>query len=128
MITIGRLGTFDDIIGDHHPDIVRLASDLRSLIGEVHPDATEVPRRGEGVAAYGWGEKKMSESYAYIAPQREWVNLGFYHGATLEDPDGIIEGTGARIRHVKVRPGYDRAPLEQLLVQAKAERAEALGR
>ena len=78
--------------------------------------------------AYGWGEKKMSESYAYLAPQRSWVNLGFYHGAVLDDPEGIVEGTGARIRHVKVRPGDDEAPWRALLERAKAERATALGR
>lgn len=63
MIVIDRLGSFDEIVSGHQPDVVQLASALRSLIEEVGPDATEVPRRGEGVAAYGWGEKKMIESF-----------------------------------------------------------------
>ncbi len=128
MNTIERLGTFDEIVDGHEPDVVELARTLRSLVEEVHPDATEVPRRGEGVAAYGWGEKKMSESHAYIAPQRAWVNLGFYHGAALDDPECVVEGTGVRIRHVKVRPGFDAAVLRALLVQARDERSRALGR
>lgn len=126
--TIERLGTFEEILEGRPPDIVALANELRDLIGELHPDITEVPRRGEGVAAYGWGEKKMSESYAYIAPQRAWVNLGFFHGSTLADPDGIIEGTGARIRHVKVRHDTDRIALRTLLQLARDERAAALRR
>lgn len=128
MHSIERLGTFEELLTGRPPEIVDLARHLRDLIAAVHPDATEVPRVGEGVAAYGWGEKKMSESYAYIAPQRGWVNLGFYHGALLDDPLGIVEGTGARIRHVKVRPGDDDTPLRELLQAAKAERATALGR
>lgn len=128
MESIERLGTFEQILADRPPEIVEIARRLRAIIAEVHPDAVEVPRTGEGVAAYGWGEKKMSESYAYIAPQRGWVNLGFYHGAVLDDPLGIVEGTGARIRHVKVRGGVDEAPLVELLRRAKDERAAALGR
>lgn len=128
MESIERLGTFEQILADRPPEIVEIARRLRAIIAEVHPDAVEVPRTGEGVAAYGWGEKKMSESYAYIAPQRSWVNLGFYHGAVLDDPLGIVEGTGARIRHVKVRGGVDEAPLVELLRRAKDERAAALGR
>lgn len=128
MESIERLGTFEEIVGDRPPEIADLARRLRALVAQVHPDVVEVPRTGEGVAAYGWGEKKMSESYAYIAPQRDWVNLGFYHGAMLDDPLGIVEGTGARIRHVKVRAGFDEAPLIDLLQRAKHERATALGR
>jgi hypothetical protein len=128
MKTIDRLGTFDTIVQDRPQEIIALARRLRLLIAQVHPDVVEVPRAGEGVAAYGWGERKMTESYAYLAPQREWVNLGFYHGAVLDDPEGIIEGTGARIRHVKVRA---HGPADDLLVvllqQAKRERARALG-
>jgi hypothetical protein len=126
--TIDRLGTFDAIVQDRPPEIIALARRLRLLIAQVHPDVVEVPRTGEGVAAYGWGERKMTESYAYLAPQRGWVNLGFYHGAVLDDPERIIEGTGANIRHVKVRvdgPADD--VLVRLLQQAKRERAVALG-
>lgn len=129
MISIERLGTFEQILEGRPPELAALARSLRALIVELHPDVVEVPRTGEGVAAYGWGEKKMSESYAYLAPQRAWVNLGFYHGALLDDPAGIVEGTGARIRHVKVRPGaVDEGALRSLLVEARLERAVALGR
>lgn len=39
----------------------------------------------------------------YIAAQRNYVNLGFYFGAHLSDPQKRLEGTGKRMRHVKVR-------------------------
>ncbi len=128
MISITRLGTFDEIVSSRPDDIAALARRMRGLIAEIHPDVVEVPRVGEGVAAYGWGEKKMSESYAYIAPQRAWVNLGFFHADALDDEQGILEGTGARIRHVKVRAAGPKEPdLRALLTQAKLERAAALG-
>lgn len=39
----------------------------------------------------------------YIAAQRNYVRLGFYFGATLSDPRKLLEGTGKRMRHLKVR-------------------------
>jgi hypothetical protein len=40
--------------------------------------------------------------FAIIA-HKTWVNLQLADGADLPDPDGVVEGTGKRIRHVKVR-------------------------
>jgi len=39
----------------------------------------------------------------YIAPQKGYVNFGFFFGVGLPDPKKLLEGTGARMRHVKVR-------------------------
>jgi hypothetical protein len=87
----------------------------------------EVPRAGERTAAYGLGERKMSQAYAYLAPQRAWFNLGFFHGALLPDPLGLVEGTGAKMRHVKVRPDtVDEPALRHLLAAARQERLTAL--
>jgi hypothetical protein len=33
------------------------------------------------------------------------VNVGFFRGADLPDPHGMLEGTGKLMRHVKLRPG-----------------------
>ncbi len=42
-----------------------------------------------------------------IIPHKSWVNLQLADGAELPNPDGRIEGTGKRIRHVKVRSVED---------------------
>ena len=39
----------------------------------------------------------------YIAPQRDWVNLGFFFGADIPDPRQLLIGEGARMRHIKIR-------------------------
>ena len=49
---------------------------------------------GERAATYGFGPKKMSDAYAYILPYTNWFNLGFYRGADLPNPHGLLEGTG----------------------------------
>lgn len=132
METITRLGTWEDVVDGHDADVVTLATRLRELVIELDPDVTEVPRAGEGSVAYGVGEKKMSEAYCYLMPQRDRVNLGFYHGVDVEDPAGVLEGTGARLRHVKVRTDGaggtvpDRDVLRALVATARRQRIEAL--
>ena len=39
----------------------------------------------------------------YLATTGDYANLGFFNGAALTDPQGRIEGTGKKMRHVKVR-------------------------
>ena len=103
METVERLGTWSRVMNGHRPEVVSLAERLRTVIVDFDPDVVEVPRAGEGSVAYGLGEKKMSEAYCYLMPQNDRVNLGFYHGVEVDDPDGLLEGTGARLRHVKDR-------------------------
>ena len=45
--------------------------------------------------------------FAYVNAFKAHANVGFYHGATLADPAGLLEGAGKRMRHVKLRPGAD---------------------
>jgi hypothetical protein len=45
--------------------------------------------------------------FAYVNVFTGHVNVGFYHGAALEDPAGLLEGSGKRMRHVKVKPGRE---------------------
>ncbi|MEI9965905.1 MAG: DUF1801 domain-containing protein [Caulobacteraceae bacterium] len=40
-------------------------------------------------------------AFAYVDAFRAHVNVGFFHGAALDDPAGLLEGTGKRMRHVK---------------------------
>jgi hypothetical protein len=43
--------------------------------------------------------------FGYVNLFRAHVNVGFFHGASLADPEGLLEGTGKRMRHVKLRSG-----------------------
>jgi hypothetical protein len=45
--------------------------------------------------------------FGYVNVFSSHVNVGFFLGAELDDPAGLLEGTGRRMRHVKVRPGSD---------------------
>jgi hypothetical protein len=42
--------------------------------------------------------------FGYVNTFKAHVNVGFFYGALLEDPAGMLEGSGKRMRHVKLQP------------------------
>lgn len=125
-----KFGSFDDLLHISQPSQHAAMQRLREIILEVDPAACEVVRLGDRAATYGVGPKKMSEGYAYIMPCAAWVNLGFYKGTDLPDPEGLLEGTGSKLRHVKIHsPDAVESPaLRALLAAALEERRRALSR
>src|SRR5258706_7761001 len=103
MITNKTHGKFEDILVNAQPELRRVCESLRHLIASLHEGFVEVVWPKQRIASYGVGPKKMTEHYAYIGVQGSHVNLGFYHGASLADPEGLLEGTGKELRHVKLR-------------------------
>jgi Domain of unknown function (DU1801) len=75
-------------------------SDVVELLHDGHPTACVE------VAAFG-----------YVNAFSAHVNVGFFLGASLNDPAGLLQGTGRFMRHVKVRPGapIDEAALRELI-------------
>jgi Domain of unknown function (DU1801) len=61
-------------------------ADVRELLHDGHPTACV------GDAAFG-----------YVNAFSVHVNVGFFYGAMLDDPASLLEGTGKRMRHVKLR-------------------------
>ncbi len=124
-----KFGTFEELLAIAEPEMRPVARRLREVIVDVDPNAVEVVRLGDRAATYGVGPRKMKEGYAYIMPHKNWVNLGFYQGATLADPAGVMEGTGKKLRHVKVRSVEDagRPEIRSFIEEALAERRQALG-
>jgi hypothetical protein len=45
--------------------------------------------------------------FAYVNAFKAHGSVGFFHGAMLADPKGLLEGRGKRMRHVKLRPGEE---------------------
>ena len=45
--------------------------------------------------------------FGYVNVFSAHVNVGFFHGNALADPARLLQGTGKRMRHVKLRPGTE---------------------
>src|SRR5262245_13297350 len=103
MRTVDDYGTFEDAVAKASAHARELAYQLRKLVVNVLPNVVEVPWPKMRMASYGVGPKKKSEHFCYIFAQTDDVNLGFYYGADLPDPEGLLQGTGKLLRHVKIR-------------------------
>jgi hypothetical protein len=81
------------------------------------PDVCELLHDRYPVACVG------DAAFGYVNAFSAHVNVGFYFGAELADPAGLIEGAGKRMRHVKVRWGgpTNEAALRALIAAAYAD-------
>ena len=82
-----------------HEDI---ALRLQHEIADIYPGVVEIVWKKQNIASYGVGPKKMSEHFCYIGFYKNQINLGFYKGATLPDPKNLLEGSGKKLRHIKI--------------------------
>jgi hypothetical protein len=128
MKTVDTHGTFAEALSGSSETVKEIAENLRTLIIKVYPDVVEVPWPKQKIIGFGVGPKKMSEHFCYIGAFKEHVNLGFYYGAHLPDPEGLLEGTGQDMRHIKVRSIKElgQPALRDLLLASLEERFEAL--
>ena len=62
-------------------------------------DVRELLHDGRPTACVG------EAAFAYVDAFSAHVNVGFFFGAELDDPTGLLEGAGKRMRHVKLRWG-----------------------
>jgi len=112
-----RHETVDAYVADAPGPLAGLLERLRELVLQTAPAGVEETIK--------WGHPSydLSGDVCYLAAYTEHVNLGFYGGVDLADPAGLLEGTGKRLRHVKVRPGepFPEADVRALLAEAFAE-------
>ena len=67
------------------------------------PGAVELVYDNYNALAIGFGpSERASEAIFSIALYPRWVTLFFLRGATLRDPEGLLRGTGTRVRHLVV--------------------------
>ena len=101
---------FDRHLEATAPAVADIARALRLTVLEAFPDAVETFDPADGLLAIGTGRSMRAFSFAII-PHKAHVNLQLADGVDLPNPDGRIEGTGKRVRHVKARSVEDaRAP------------------
>ena len=92
----------DRLLGEHSPELQAIERALRATIRRELPDGVEQVDFGNKLIAFGRSMRMRGLLFAIIA-HKTWVNLQLADGAELPDPDGLIEGTGKRIRHIKIR-------------------------
>jgi hypothetical protein len=112
--------TAEEFFSNYSPEVEAIALRARSLVLGLLPGATEHVDTGNKVVSYSTGGR-MKDMVFYISAHKAHANIGLF-GADLPDPNGLIEGTGKRLRHVKLRSlaDVDRPALHSLLESALA--------
>ena len=110
---------------ERRSDAVReIALAARSVIFAILPQTVEVVWPTQRSSGYGTGPKKNSEQFAWILAHAAHVALAFPYGAELDDPAGLLGGTGALVRNVRLSSLDDvlRPELRSLIEQATQHR------
>lgn len=115
----------DRLLAEHPLELAAIEQALRSTIRGAFPGAVEQVDFANKLIAFGRSMKMRGLLFAIIA-HKSWVNLQLADGAELPDPEGIVEGTGKRIRHVKIRTveAASSAPVVALIEAQLAARPE----
>jgi len=115
------------LLANYPPEVQELARKVRRLVLEVMPEAVEQADPPDRLITYGFGTR-MNDIVYVLMPVKAGVNLGFYGGATLPDPQGLLTGTGKRHRHVRLQSAAEvessalRELMDSALVRARASR------
>jgi hypothetical protein len=113
----------------YEPRVRGLALATRKLVLGQAPDASELIYDAYNAVATGYGfTGRPSECFIHIAVYAKWVNLGFHRGSELEDPQGLLAGTGRLVRHIRISEPADlEKPAVGALVEAAIAHAKRRG-
>lgn len=112
--SVQRDPAIDVWMREHSGELGAMAQHWFTVIRNCGDDVRELLHDGHPTACVG------DAAFAYVNAFKAHVNVGFFRGAELADPECLLEGTGKFMRHVKLRPGspVDSAALKKLVEAA----------
>lgn len=115
-----RSAAVEHWMAQHQGPLGALARRWFNVMRDCGDEVREVLHDGHPTACFG------DTAFAYVDAFTRHVNVGFFAGAALRDPAGLLEGSGVSMRHVKLRPGVpiDERALTALIVAAFDEMKE----
>lgn len=87
--------TVDQYIAGLNEEQAEIATRIRQIIRTAAPEARE---------SFKWAQPVYESNgpFCYMKAFKSSVNFGFWRGVDLDDPRGVLEGTGDKMRHVKI--------------------------
>jgi hypothetical protein len=94
-MTLEPKKTVDDYVAGFAGWQVDVLTALRALVREAAPGATE---------AFKWAQPVYEQNgpFCYIKVFPRHINFGFWRGAELSAPDGLLQAGGTRMAHIKL--------------------------
>jgi hypothetical protein len=106
---VKRDPAIDMWLNEQAPELGLIARNWFFQMRQCGEDVRELMHDGCPVACVG------DVPFGYVNVFKAHVNVGFFLGAELDHPTGLLQGTGRRMRHVKVQP---EAPFEEAALSA----------
>ena len=97
--TVARDPAIDGWMSERAGELGAIAHRWFQVMRECGDEVRELLHDGHPVACLG------DAPFGYVDVFTSHVNVGFFRGAALPDPDGLLQGAGKFMRHVKLRPG-----------------------
>jgi hypothetical protein len=115
--SVERDPAIDAWMQEHAGELGAIAHRWFDVMRQCGDEVRELLHDGCPVACLG------NAPFAYVNVFRAHVNVGFFQGASLPDPVGLLQGTGKRMRHVTLRPetAADDAALRRLIDAAYSD-------
>ncbi|MGA1982136.1 MAG: DUF1801 domain-containing protein [Acidobacteriaceae bacterium] len=115
--TVERDPAIDAWMEERAGELGAIAHEWFEVMRRCGDEVREVFHDGCPVACLG------DAPFGYVNVFTSHVNVGFFQGAALPDPARLLQGSGKRMRHVKLTPGTatDAAALRRLIEAAYSD-------
>jgi hypothetical protein len=110
------------IIDARPPDMAKLTKAVLAKVRERIPGSTEMVYDKKNSLVIGFcSAERASNVINSIAVYSKWINLYFFEGDTLPDPEGLLQGTGSMVRSIRVTDAadLDRPAVKALMAEAR---------
>ena len=87
--------TVDNYIAGLEESKARIIARVRKIILQAAPQAKESIKWAQPVY-------ESNGPFAYTKAFKNDVNFGFWRGVDIKDPKGFLQGSGSKMRHVKL--------------------------
>jgi len=93
----------DSFIARFSPPMAKLTKAVLKTMRERLPGSVELVYDKANALAIGFGpDERASNIINSIAVYSNWINLYFFVGDHLPDPDGLLQGSGTTVRHIRI--------------------------
>jgi hypothetical protein len=103
MATKSAERQLDDFLNAYTPEIAELARKILAKLRKRLPHAMELVYDNYNALAIGFApSERASEGIFSIAIYPKHINFFFLQGAKLSDPEGLLQGDGSVVRHIRL--------------------------
>jgi hypothetical protein len=111
----------DAIIASRSPQMAKLTRAVLAKLRPRFPGAVELVYDKRNALVIGFcPDERASNVINSIAVYRNWINLYFFEGDAIPDPEALLQGTGTMVRHIRVISAdeLDRPAVKALMSEA----------